>query len=138
MRGRTWRSESRETRLLVGRNPYSSEAGIASILADVRPGREAVSVYGLAIVSGEGAARVLGASLALRGRRPSARAGVSPPTGRSRARRSPRYRGPVEPNPGLRAGLVVQGKLVASLAADAPKFRIPATAPPEKREPFHR
>jgi hypothetical protein len=38
----------------------------------------------------------------------------------------------------LRAGLVVEGKLVVSLAANARKFRIPATAPPEKREPFHR
>jgi hypothetical protein len=33
---------------------------------------------------------------------------------------------------------VVQGRVVATLAADAPKFRIPANAPPERREPFHR
>ena len=123
--------------LLVGRNPYSSEAGIASILTDVTPGGKAVSVYGLAIVSGERAARVLGASLALRGDAPPHEL-VFTTDGTEPGPTSSRYRGPVEPNPGLRAGLVVQGKLVASLAANAPKFRIPATAPPEKREPFHR
>jgi hypothetical protein len=51
---------------------------------------------------------------------------------------SPRYRGVVEGRTGLRAGLVVQERVVASLAADAPRFRIPASAPPEQREPFHR
>jgi hypothetical protein len=38
----------------------------------------------------------------------------------------------------LRAGLVVQGGVLVLLAAEEAKFRIPATAPPEKREPFHR
>ncbi|MEZ0334476.1 MAG: chitobiase/beta-hexosaminidase C-terminal domain-containing protein, partial [Gemmatimonadales bacterium] len=50
---------------------------------------------------------------------------------------SPRYRGPVQPA-SLRTALVVQGKVLASLAPSEPNFRIPATAPPEKREPFHR
>ena len=122
---------------LVGRNPYSSEAGISSILADVRPGRGAVSVYGLAIVSGGGAARVLGAALALRGDSPSYGL-VYTTDGTEPGPSSPRYQGPVEPAPGLRAALVVQGKVLALLAASEPKFRIPATAPPEKREPFHR
>jgi hypothetical protein len=122
---------------LVGRNPYSSEAGISSILADVRPGRGTVAVYGLAIVSGGAGSRVLGASLALRGGAPRYEL-VFTTDGTDPGPASPRYRGPVEPNARLRAGLLVQGELVASLAADAPKFRIPATAPPETREPFHR
>jgi hypothetical protein len=80
---------------------------------------------------------VLGASLALRGDAPRYELvyttdGTEPGPG------SPRYREPVESAGGLRAGLVVHGKVLASLAADEPKFRIPATAPPEKREPFHR
>jgi len=123
--------------MLVGRNPYSSEAGIASILADVSPGRGPVSVFGLAIASGEDAARVLGASLALRGGAPRYELAFTT-DGTEPGPTSPRYRGPVGPNPGLRAGLVVEGRLVASLAANAPKLRIPATAPPEKRQPFHR
>ena len=122
---------------LIGRNPYSSEAGISSIVADVRPGRGAVAVYGLAIVTDGGAARVLGASLALRGAAPPHQLvyttdGTEPVPG------SPPYRGPVEAASGLRAGLVVQGRVLVLLAAEEAKFRIPATAPPEKREPFHR
>lgn len=122
---------------LVGRNPYSSEAGISSILADVRPGRGTVSVYAVAIVSGEGAARVLGTSLGLRGDAPPY-ALVYTTDGTEPVPTSRRYRGRIEPSAGFRAGLVAQGKVVASLAANAPKFRIPAMAPPEKREPFHR
>jgi beta-galactosidase len=122
---------------LVGRNPYSSEAGISSILADVRPGRGAGSVYGLAIVSAGGAARILGAALALRG--DTAPYGLVYTTdGTEPDPSSPRYRGPLEPAPGLRAALVVQGRVLVALAANEPKFRIPATAPPEKREPFPR
>jgi beta-galactosidase len=122
---------------LVGRNPYSSEAGVSSILADVRQGREAVSLYGLAIVSDGGAARVLAASLALRGAAPPHQLvyttdGTEPVPG------SPRYRQALQAASGLRAGLVVQGQVLASLGADEARFRIPATAPPEKREPFHR
>jgi beta-galactosidase len=122
---------------LVGRNPYSSEAGISSIVTDVRPGRRPVSVYGLAVVSDGGAARVLGASLALRGDAPRYDL-VYTVDGTEPGQNSPRYRGPVQAASALRAGLVVQGKVLASLAADEPKFRIPATAPPDKREPFHR
>jgi hypothetical protein len=33
---------------------------------------------------------------------------------------------------------MVQGRVVASLALDAPKFRIPASGPPDAREPFRR
>ena len=122
---------------LVGRNPYSSEAGVSSILADVRPGRGPVSVYGVGIVSVGGVARVLGGSLALRGDAPRFDL-VYTVDGTEPGPDSPRYRGPIEAASGLRAGLVVQGKVLASLAADEPKFRIPATAPPDKREPFHR
>jgi hypothetical protein len=122
---------------LVGRNPYSSEAGISSILADVHPGRGGVAVYALAIVSGGGAARVLGASRALRGDAPPFGL-VYTTDGSEPGPRSPQYRGVVEATPGLRAGLVVRGEVLATLAADEPKFRIPATAPPDKREPFER
>ncbi len=70
--------------------PYSSEAGIASIVADVqsRAGRRS-AVYGLAIVirRGRGASARCVPRTA-RGGAP-ARAGVSPPTGQSRARAHP-------------------------------------------------
>jgi beta-galactosidase len=121
---------------LVGRNPYSSEAGIASILVRIRAGLAAAAVHAVTMVPG-GKVRVLGASMALRGRAPRHRlvhaTGDTAPTPGS-----PRYREPLAPDPRMRAGLIAQGGLVASLAAGEPKFRIPANAPPEKREPFHR
>ena len=123
--------------VLVGRNPYSSEAGIATILVRVPSGQAASAVHAVAIAPSAGGARVLGASMALRGRAPRHglvyTADTTAPTPAS-----PRYRRPLEPDPRLRAGLMVEGRVVASLAADSPKFRIPANAPPEKREPFHR
>ena len=122
---------------LVGRNPYASEAGIASILVETQPGRAPISVHALALVPGEDAVRIVGASLAVRGGGSSHRL-VYTTDGTPPGAASPRYRRPVEPNPRLRAGLVVQGRVVATLAAGAAKFRIPANAPPERRGPFHR
>ncbi|MGH7579780.1 MAG: glycoside hydrolase family 2 protein [Gemmatimonadales bacterium] len=101
---------------LIGTNPYSSEAGIASILIETRPGTEGGSIHALAVISDGGPARVLDASLGLEGRAP-----------RHQVR-----------NTGARGELLVQGRVVASLAADAPKFRIPGSAPPDRREPFRR
>ena len=48
------------------------------------------------------------------------------------------YRGALAVSPRLRAGLLVRGRLVASLAADTPKYRVPASAPPDRRGPFRR
>jgi hypothetical protein len=52
---------------------------------------------------------------------------------------SVQYRGALEATPDLRAGLLVNGRPVVSLAIHAAKSRIPATMPPGgAREPFHR
>jgi beta-galactosidase len=99
---------------LVGANPYSTDAGIASILAETEPGAAPGAVYALAIVPGEGGARVLGAS--------------APLTGSARPFEVRRTDGGAE--------LLVDGRVVASLDERAPKFRIPASAPPEKRDPY--
>jgi hypothetical protein len=101
---------------LIGANPFSSEAGIASILLETEPGGAPVSVHALAVVTVGGSVRILDASLALEGRAP--RHEVRSATGG--------------------AELLVDGRVVASLALDAPKSRIPANAPPDRREPFHR
>lgn len=122
---------------LVGRNPYSSEAGVASILLETRPGRSPVSIYAVALVPDGDAVRVLGASLGLKGGEPRYEL-VYTTDGREAGPTSFPYRRPVASTPGLRAGVLVDGRVVASLEADAPKFRIPATAPPDRREPFHR
>jgi beta-galactosidase len=101
---------------LLGANPYATEAGIASILVEIAPGLRSASVHAIALVSGGGSTRLLDASLGLEGRAP-----------RHQARRT-----------AAGAELLVKGKLVAELAAEAAKFRMPASAPPEKRDAFER
>jgi beta-galactosidase len=123
--------------VLIGRNPCSSEAGVASILVRIPPGQTAAAVHAVAIAPGADRSRLLGASLAVRGRAPRQRL-VYTTDGTEPRPESARYRQPVDSGSRLRAGLVVEGRVVASLAADAPKFRIPANAPPDKREQFRR
>ena len=97
---------------LVGANPFATEAGISSILIE-RDGRgERATVFAVAGVSG----KAMSASLGLGGT-----------AVRHSARRT-----------GSGAEIVSGGKVVVSLAADAPKYRIPISAPPDRREPFHR
>ena len=101
---------------LIGANPFASDAGIASILVQTEPGAAPAAVHALTIISNGGTARMLGASLALEGKAP-----------------------PHEiRHTGDGGELLVHGRVAASLAADAPKFRIAASAPPDRRDPFRR
>jgi hypothetical protein len=101
---------------LIGMNPYASEAGVSSILVERSPSRQAAAVHALALAPDGGDLRVVAASLGLTGRAP-----------RHESRRTADG-----------AELLVGGRVVASLAAGAPKFRIPVSAPPERRGPFRR
>jgi beta-galactosidase len=101
---------------LIGMNPIASDGGIASILLETEPGSAPVSVYALALVPGPAAPRILSGSLSLVGR-------------------APRHQ--VRPTADG-AELLVQGRVVASLSVRAGKFRVPVSAPPEKRDPFRR
>jgi len=122
---------------LVGANPFSSDAGIASILIETEPRAGPTSVHALSIVESGGTMRIASASLGPAG-------GAASPLVRYRTDggepgpTSRLYRSPVEASPELRAALLVEGRVVASLAADAPRLQIPASAPPERREPFRR
>ncbi len=120
---------------LVGANPYSSEAGIASILLETGPGTAPASVYAVAVVPDGGSVRVLSASQAPEGRSPPHEVRYTT-DGSEPGPASPLYRAPIGSAPGLRAALLVGGRVVASLAIDAPKFRIPVSAPPDRRGPF--
>jgi beta-galactosidase len=122
---------------LVGSNPFSSEAGIASILVETEPGRADVAIQALSLVRDGDSARVLGAAVALEGQ--ASRYELRYTTdGSEPGRASNRYRGPVAASPRFRAGLLVQGRPAATLAMDAPRFRVPASAPPDRRDQFHR
>ena len=122
---------------LLGRNPYTSEAGMASILVETVPGRTPAALHALSIVPGSRSVRLLGATLAIRGGTPRHRL-VYTTHGTEPGPDASRYRRPLDSAAGLRAGLIAEGRVVASLGAQQPKFRIPANAPPERREPFHR
>jgi beta-galactosidase len=122
---------------LVGANPYATDAGIASILLRTEPGARAAAVHALALVPAGESVRALGASLALDGPPPAHEIRYTVDGG-DPGPDAPRARGAVPAHPGLRAALLVDGRVVATLGAAAPKFRIPPSAPPERREPFHR
>jgi len=120
---------------LVGANPFSSDAGIASILLQMEPGAPAGAVYALSVVRGAGGVRVLGASAAPAG-------GAAPfelrytTDGSAPGPESRRYAGPLASTGRARAALVVYGRVVATLDEGAEKFRVRGSAPPEAREPF--
>jgi beta-galactosidase len=121
---------------LVGANPFATDAGIASILLQTGPAAAAPALYALSIVRGEGGARILGASTGLSG-------AVLPfelrytADGSAPGPRSTLYRGPIAAAAGpVRAALVARGRVAATLDERAEKLRIPASTPPEAREPF--
>jgi hypothetical protein len=95
------------------------------------------AVHALALVPVGGEMRILGTSLALRGGSPPHELRFTT-DGTEPGAASPRYRRPVPASPALRAAMVVQGRVAVTLAASAPKYRIPANAPPDTREQFHR
>ena len=124
---------------LIGDNPFSTDAGIATILARTEPGRPG-ALYAVAIVRGADGARIFGNSLALSGR-------GNPPfelrytvDGTEPGPGSTLYRGdfppPITAAGPVRAAVVAHGRVVAHLDERTPKFRIRGSAPPETREPF--
>ena len=122
---------------LVGSNPFATEAGIASILMETDRGRGDIVILALSVVRDGDAARILGAALALEGGTPRYELRYTT-DGSEPGPSSNRYRALVPASPRLRAGLLVRGRPAATLGMDAPKFRVPASAPPERREQFHR
>jgi beta-galactosidase len=120
---------------LIGANPFSSDAGIASILAVLEPRTGPSAVYTLSIVRDGGVVRLLGASARLSG-------GTLPfeirwtADGRAPGAGSPRYEGPLSVTGPVRAALVVEGRVVATADERTPKFRIRGSAAPASREPF--
>jgi beta-galactosidase len=119
---------------LIGDNPFSTDAGIASNLVRTEPGASG-EVYALAIVRGEGGARVLGASLDLAGGTPPFEICHVADDGTGRRDIVP-YTGPIPSAAPARAMLFAGLRKVADLEERAPKFRIRGSAPPETRDPF--
>jgi beta-galactosidase len=120
---------------LVGANPFSSDAGIASILVQTEPGAAFGALYALSIVRGDRAAHILGASSAVIGPAPGYEIRYTA-DGSVAELGAPRYAGPIENAPPLRAVLVAGTRVVAALDETAEKFRIRGSAAPASRDPF--
>jgi beta-galactosidase len=122
---------------LATAGPASSDAGIASTVVRLEPGAGPGAILAVAIVADGQMMRVLGAAVGLDQEPPEWQLryttdGSAPgPAGLG-------YQGPVPASPSLRAAVLVGGRIAAELAADTPKFRIPASAPPDRRDPFRR
>ena len=121
---------------LVGANPFSSDAGIASVLLQTEPGATPDAVYALSIVRGPRDVRVLGASLAMRRAAPAYEIryttdGSAPGPG------SILYTRPVTNAAKLRAALVERRQVVAVIDETTPKFRIQGSIAPKSRDQFH-
>lgn len=114
---------------VVGANPYSTEAGIASILLTSEVRRPRGALYALALVPEGDAVRVLTAAIG---------AGGAPATGvvriatngRPPTLTSPEYTTPLARADGLVASLFIGERAVATLALATPKFRVAGSTAP--------
>jgi beta-galactosidase len=114
---------------IVGANPYSTEAGVASTVLTTEVRRPRGAVYALAIVPLDGHAHLMAASLDVGGR--AARFSLRYTTdGSEPTARSARYAEPVAASDALRAALCVGDRVVAQLAAHEPRFRVAGSTAP--------
>jgi hypothetical protein len=105
---------------LVGMNPLATEAGISTALIETNGSDAPLSVYALALLPAEGGLTPVSASASLKGARAPHQVRTS--------------------NDGSKtnAVLLVNGSEVAALSSNAPKYRVPISAPPtDRRTPFH-
>jgi beta-galactosidase len=114
---------------LVGTNPFSSEAGIASILVRTETPRPRGSVYALCLAGDGERIRVLSAALGVGGDAEPFEARVTT-DGSDPARGAIHRAGPVLGAGRVRAVLLAAGRPVAEADSDAPKFRIAGSTSP--------
>ncbi len=121
---------------LIGDVPFATEAGIASALVATPPGRTRTGVHAVAIVAAGDRMRVLTGSASTDGPDGLATWAVATDDGSAPTPTSRRVTAPVAASDALRAAVVTRDRVLAAIAAAAPKWRMPASAPPERRDPF--
>jgi beta-galactosidase len=114
---------------LVGANPFSSDAGIASILVQTDIRRPRGVVYALCIARDGNHARVISDAVSAGGDVEPwgirvTTDGSEPGTGAAR------YEGPIPATGRVRAALFVAGRRIVDADTDAPKFRIAGSTAP--------
>jgi len=120
---------------LVGANPFSTDAGIASIVVETKPRSASGEVFALSIVRNGNEARIFGAGLPLLVRATPFE--VRYTTGGSAPNASSKlYTSPVTGSNRIRAAILVDGHVVAALDETTPKFRIQGSEAPKTRDPF--
>jgi beta-galactosidase len=116
---------------LVGANPFTSEAGVASILVQTEIPRPRGAVYALGIVRDEDRVRVVSDTLSL-GDEDSYEIHVTT-DGSEPVSGATRYDEPLVAAPGrVRAALFVRNARVVEADTDAPRFRIAGSQAPER------
>jgi beta-galactosidase len=115
---------------LAGANPFSSEAGIASILVQAESRAPRGTVYALSVVRAEDRIQVLSAALGLGGRAGPFEVRVTT-DGSEPGPLSARYDGPLTGSGPVRAALLVAGgRRVVVADSDSPRFRIAGSTAP--------
>jgi len=116
---------------LVGANPFSSDAGIASVLVQTEAKRPTGTVYALSVVRDGEQVRVLTSVLGIRGDVPRGEVRVTS-DGSEPGPDAAVYAGPLTASGRVRAALFVGGKLIVEADSDAPKFRIVGSTAPRQ------
>lgn len=119
---------------LVGANPYSSEAGIASALLQAESHGARAAVYAAACVEEGGEVRVLAGSCGAGAGTPAPFTLHCTTDGSAPTRSSPRYAGPLPATPGFRAALLVDGARVVEARTGVPRFRVAGSTAPAARQ----
>jgi beta-galactosidase len=114
---------------LVGANPFSSDAGVASILVQTTIRRPRGVVYALGIVHEGNLARVVSDGLSVGGDVEPWEVRVTTDGSAPRSGAT-RYERPIAASGRVRAALFVAGRRVAEADTDAPKFRIAGSTAP--------
>jgi hypothetical protein len=114
---------------LVGANPFSSDAGVASVVVQTEARRPRAAVYALSVVADGERTRVLGDAFPLGGQAERFEIRVTT-DGSEPGPEAARYQGPVAEQGRVRAGLYVAGRRVVEADTAVPKFRIAGSRAP--------
>ncbi len=114
---------------LVGANPFSSEAGIASVIVQTERRRPRGAVYALCLVRDGERVRVLSAATPVGGDAEPYEIRVTT-DGSEPGAGATRYDRPFAASGRVRAALFVSGRRLVSADTDAPKFRIAGSVAP--------
>ena len=95
------------------------------------------AVYALSIIRDDKGARIISSSLSLTGQTPAYEIRYTIDGAEPQSDSRPYY-GTLETSRRIRAAIFSRGDLVAQLDESTAKFRVPASAPPDKRDPFRK